>query len=129
MSYRLSRRFGLARRSSADGVSVSQPISLWRPSSALGLPHLDIAAPSPDPSRRGRGRRGCRLGGQGELRFASYVRHLFNEGDGDLGLQSRFNLPCRTLSSPQGSGESIPLYHGRGSLAGAAALTKMKSCL
>jgi hypothetical protein len=29
-------------------------------------------------------------------------RHLFYEGDGYLGLQSRVNLPCRTLSSPTG---------------------------
>jgi hypothetical protein len=94
----------------------AQPISLWRPPSASGLPHLDIAAPSPDPSRRGRGRRGLPLGGQGELRFASYFRHRINEGDGYLGLQSRFDLPCRTLSSPQGAGESISLYHQRGCL-------------
>ena len=55
----------------------------------------------------------CLLGGQGELRFASYFRHRFNEGDGYLGLQSRFDLPCRTLSSPQGTGESSLLYHKR----------------
>ena len=55
----------------------------------------------------------CLLGGQGELRFASYFRHRINEGDGYLGLQSRFNFPCRTLSSPQRIGESTSLYHER----------------